>query len=452
MLFKKVVVVLLLSIFFYACSNDPIIEEEKIQTKDYSHDVVKSWTNQYLAVETSLGGFRPSNTCRALNYSFLAAFQVGQHGMPKYRSLEQILGIPGLPTRPSSEDIHYDLAINAAMKVMLHELMTGIELKQGQMIDEHYEQLKVKYAAGVSDEVVEASIDWGRDVAAAFVRFAKTDVEAEKQIVDPQPVSYKSPVGEGLWEPTAPDRSRALFPHWGRTRKFAITEADMLGVPPPAFSTDPNSTYYKEFKEVYDAVKRRQYKEVWIAEFWSDDIVGLTFSPPARTFAIANQLIEQADMNLENALHLYAKLGLASNDAAVVAWHNKYVFNIERPSNYITKYIDPNFKPILGRGINNEGLTPPFPGYPSGHSTFGGIQEGIFTAFFGSSFPFTDKCHAGRTEFYGEPRTYLSFKELAEENAISRIYLGVHPRMDCVEGLRLGKIVAERVNQLQFQL
>ncbi|HOY14529.1 MAG TPA: hypothetical protein PLY70_15385, partial [Saprospiraceae bacterium] len=70
MLFRKVVVVLLLSIFFYSCSNDndPIVEDEKALTKDYGHDVVKSWTNQYLAVETTLGGFRPSNTCRALNY------------------------------------------------------------------------------------------------------------------------------------------------------------------------------------------------------------------------------------------------------------------------------------------------------------------------------------------------------------------------------------------------
>ncbi len=89
----------------------------------------------------------------------------------------------------------------------------------------------------------------------------------------------------------------------------------------------------------------------WIAEFWSDDLTGLTFSPPARIIAIANQVIKLEKLNLEETLHLYCKLGIALNDASVGAWKSKYIYNTERPETFIRKYIDPDFKPILGEAI-----------------------------------------------------------------------------------------------------
>ena len=40
---------------------------------------------------------------------------------------------------------------------------------------------------------------------------------------------------------------------------------------------------------------------------------------------------------------------------------------------------------------------------------------------------------------------------MSEENAYSRIYLGVHFRMDCSEGVRMGYQVGRRVNAMQFK-
>ena len=39
---------------------------------------------------------------------------------------------------------------------------------------------------------------------------------------------------------------------------------------------------------------------------------------------------------------------------------------------------------------------------------------------------------------------------MAEENAFSRIPLGVHIRMDCEEGLRLGYEIAEGINEFRL--
>ena len=51
----------------------------------------------------------------------------------------------------------------------------------------------------------------------------------------------------------------------------------------------------------------------------------------------------------------------------------------------------------------------------------------------------------------GKPRTFSSFTAAGQENADSRVYLGVHYPMDCTEGTRIGKLVAQRVNELKWK-
>ena len=64
---------------------------------------------------------------------------------------------------------------------------------------------------------------------------------------------------------------------------------------------------------------------------------------------------------------------------------------------------------------------------------------------------FTDFCHQGRTEFRGTPRSFNSFIDMSVEDAYSRIPLGVHFRMDCDEGLRLGYLAGQRVLELPWK-
>jgi len=51
----------------------------------------------------------------------------------------------------------------------------------------------------------------------------------------------------------------------------------------------------------------------------------------------------------------------------------------------------------------------------------------------------------------GEPRSFNSFEAMAEENAFSRIPLGVHIRMDCSEGLRLGYEISDGINAYKLK-
>jgi len=447
---------LALTLFVVSCSDIELPDEVLTTTKApslESNHITIAWGNLYLQVEKDLKGFRPAPTCRALAYIHMGAFETLAPGMEHYRSLSNVIEDFHPPVlNYETNKINWPIALNAYYaRVHRFFLFNSNESQVALMV-----QLETKELADLSENVpagiVENSIAWGQAVANEIIAYSETDREGATQVREPAPADYFPPSGDGVWEPTAPDFGKALFPHWGKVRTFAAKSFELVSLPPVyEYSTDPSSSYYKDNLEVDQRTMAITEKDHWIAEFWSDDLTGMTFSPPARFFAIANQVVDREHMNLEETVHMYCVLGIAINDAAVACWNSKYIYNTERPVTYITKYIDPSFKSRLGEALGTNGMNPAFPGYPSGHSTFAGVGMRIFEHFFGEKYEFTDLCHYGRTEFRGYPRTFTSWKELAEEDAYSRIPLGVHIRMDCSEGLRLGNVMAVKALALDLQ-
>ncbi len=456
---KILVAILALGIFFTACKTDPdpivdpVVKNEN-RTAGYSSKYARQWINLYMDIEKDLPNFRPAATSRALAYIWMAGYESGLPGMPTYASNSTKLSGLTIPALPKAVDqYNWNVALNAAIARTTDHFMYGTSTEHKGKINDLESFINQDLSATVSQAVFSNSQQWGRAVADAVIAYAKTDLEAETQINDAFAKNYTPPTGPGKWKAAT---GKALFPYWGKVRTFATFGQDLVSPPPPAFSTEKNSQYYKDFEEVYNTVQNLTYEDRWKAEFWSDDIVGLTFSPPARVFQIGNQMMANENLDLESSLEFLLKLGIAENDAAVAAWGSKYIYNVERPTHFIVDHIDPNFKTILGNAIGTENLTPPFPGYPSGHSTFGGLGISVMHAFFGDknsvslAYTFTDRCHEGRTEFNGKPRTYTTLTQVGEENAYSRIPLGVHPRFDCTEGLRLGKLIG--TNAVNYSL
>lgn len=447
---------LVLTLLFVSCSDieqpDEVLPTTQAPSLE-SSKIVTAWSDLYLQIEQDLAGFRPAPTCRALAYIHMGGFETAVPGMEHYKSLHSVIeGFNPPVLNYEINKINWPIALNAYYaRVHRFFLFNANQTHVAQITQLEASQLG-KLSQNIAGGIVEISIAWGQAVANEVIAYSETDREGATQVREPSPADYFPPSGEGLWEPTLPDKSRALFPYWGRVRTFAAYNNDLISLPPVySYSTDPSSKYYQDNLEVTNRVDSITEQDHWIAEFWSDDLTGMTFSPPARIFAIANQIVDRQHMNLEEALHLYCVLGIAINDGAVACWKSKYIYNTERPVTYINKYIDPNFKSRLGEAIGTNGMNPAFPGYPSGHSTFAGVSMRIFEHFFGELYEFTDLCHYGRTEFRGYPRTFNSWKEMAEENAYSRIPLGVHIRMDCSEGLRLGNLMAVRALSLDLQ-
>ena len=279
-----------------------------------------------------------------------------------------------------------------------------------------------------------------------------TDAIGSKGYLNNQPADYVAPTGAGKWQPSFPDYGKPLLPYWGKSRSFAITESEKLFPPPIAYSNNPSSAFFFQGFEVHQVTTPLTYDQKWIGEFWSDDIYKLTFEPAARWIAIAQQVVKKEKVSLEKAIYTYAKVSMGLSDAGLACWNSKYVYNVERPVTYIRREINKDWASSLNNPlVQVKGVTPPFPAYPSGHSTFGGVAAEILNDIYGKTYALTDRCHEGRTEFNGTPCSFKSFDAMAEENAYSRIPLGVHYRMDCSEGLRLGYQTGKAVNRLTWK-
>lgn len=453
---KLLPIMLLMGALFTACDNDDddkvlVLDEKSVA--DYDHEVASKWNEVFLEIERYAAGYRPGPAPRALAYIGLASYEACASGMEDHRSIAaQYAGLT-LPVADANEEYHWPTVVNAVRADLMRRFFRTARVDLYEKIGALENALGSKFRTQTSEEVYKRSVAHGQAVAEAMWAWSATDLTGHDAYLDPFKgynwADYQSKLGH--WRPTVPGPTQPMFPHWGRARAFAISEADKLCPPPLGYSESPNSPFFNQAMEVYAQTVNAPYENIWIGEFWSDDLLNLTFSPGPRWMAIANQVYSLEDSNLETALLCDAKVGLALNDAAVACWHSKYYYNIERPESYIKRIIDPNWEPPLDNPINGDkGFSPAFPAYPSGHSTMGAAGAEALSSIFGYNYAMTDRCHEGRTDFEGRPRSFGSFYEMAEENAWSRVPLGVHYRMDCEQGVNLGYRVARKVNRLPW--
>ena len=181
---------------------------------------------------------------------------------------------------------------------------------------------------------------------------------------------------------------------------------------------------------MYQTVNDLTPEQLAIATYWSDD-PGTTATPPGHSLSILRQVLAAQDSSLADAAEVTARLGLAVCDAFIACWRTKYQYNLLRPITYVREHVDPGWGDPLPL------TTPPFPEYTSGHSVQSGAAAEVLTAFFGPV-AFTDRTHDGR----GLPaRSFASFREAADEAAISRLYGGIHFRSAIDLGLAQGRCI-----------
>src|SRR5262249_50652365 len=97
-------------------------------------------------------------------------------------------------------------------------------------------------------------------------------------------------------------------------------------------------------------------------------------------------------------------------------------------------------------------FTPPFPAYTSGHAGFGASLFRMMADFYGTD---NVRFTIGSDEFNGitkdqngnvRPvgyRSFTSFSQAAQENAMGRIFLGIHWIFDATNGIQQGQEVAD---------
>ncbi len=452
---KSFLFLAMLSIVVTSCRRDE--EDIKVETRvsDFDSQVPLDWNDLYLEIERYAAGYRPGPAPRSLGLMGLAVYEACVAGMPDHNSLKNRFNGMNLPVVEAGAEYHWPTVVHGVYSTMMPKFFPNTTADLTNKMSALTNRYNAEFAAEVSSEVFNRSLNHGKSVGDAMWEYGAKDPYAHD--------AYKNPFagydwqqhydGPGDWVPTTPGPPQPMFAHWGKVQTFAITESMKLSRPPLPYSESPTSAFYAQALEVYaQNTPSLSYEGKWIGEFWSDDLLNLTFSPGPRWVAIGSQIIRHENSNLAIAIEAYAKVGMALSDAAVACWHSKYYYNLERPESYIQRVIDPSWDCNLDNPTNGDkGFTPPFPAYPSGHSTMGGAGAEALANMFGYSYAMTDKCHEHRTDFVGVPRSFGSLYEMAQENAWSRVPLGVHFEMDCTEGVRHGTVIAREVCKLPWR-
>jgi hypothetical protein len=410
------------------------------QDRPQPQEILRDWYKLMNELVRHTPTYSPPVASRSFGYLGVTVFEAAVGGSGTLVSLVgQVNGLESVPQRQPEAVYDEAVVVSAAMSDAIVYYFGNTGPTGQRSIKLAQEKWGARITAGVAPDVAERSEAFGKAVAASIYDWSQTD---GGHVIENMgfPLEFELPKGEGFWVPTNVVRQQQypLLPTWGNNRPFAMPAGATCPTPGhPEYSVEPASSFYAEAAEVYETVKSASPEQAAIARFWSDDPM-LSMTPPGHWVSIALQVSEQANLNLDDQVDLLARVGIGLADAFIGCWHEKYEYNLIRPISYIRKNIDPRWEPILN--------TPPFPEYPSGHSTVSGAMDGVMTAFFGDSYAFEDRTGSpdGRT-----PRKFASFHEAAEEAGISRMYGGIHFRAAIVDGLTQGRCIAAYANALK---
>ncbi len=333
-----------------------------------------------------------------------------------------------------------------------------------------------KYAMALSDAGNPpnwgAGVNYGGVMAAYFLAERGGDPNSSD-------LSYAPPVGRSNHQPD-PDHPLQGYhgPKYGHDSKcFAVTKRHALDTPPQLGTVEYNRAVTQVrgrgiASELLGSVVapsvRRAVDETVIGIYWGYDGAKQLGTPPRLYNQVIRTLAIAKNNTIAQNARLFALVNLAMGDSGILAWEQKYVYNVWRPvigirnhdssmgqtgttnaTNNINDLCDINWKPLGGPRSNDIGknFTPPFPAYPSGHATFGAAAFHIARLFYGVTAWGNDNLFDGLSFVSDElngittdnqgtvrPRHQRNFPrglwQMIEENGFSRVYLGVHWSFD----------------------
>ena len=236
----------------------------------------------------------------------------------------------------------------------------------------------------------------------------------------------------GDWIPTPPASLPALDPGWGRVRPFVLRQGSQFRPgPPPALHSQRYARDFDEIKEIGSTTSRtRRQEESDLARFWIAT-AAQNWNPVAREMSMANGL------TLSQNARAFALLNLAGADAFIAAWDAKFAYSQWRPVTAIRATekdgnpatdADSLWTPLL--------VTPPFPDYIAGHTTYAGAAQAVLEYLFGEDPRTVIRMRSATAP--GIVETYTTFKAIADGVVDARVWGGIHWRTSSVQGRVVG--------------
>lgn len=377
----------------------------------------------------------PPAASRFYSYAVLGAYEIAsQHNtsiIPLSKLIKQYT-----PIKIQVDPKTYDYRIAATYSVLeigKRMLPSGFMLQEQE--DKYVATLKKNK---VTQKIIDASIAVANTVAQNIVAYAKTDGYGSLSAK----LRYTPVKGDAFWYPTPPAYIEAVEPNWRTIRPMLIDSFNQFPpLPPEPFSKDTTSAFYKMAREVYDISLKPTPLQLHIASFWDCNpfVVNTSghmsigfkkISPGGHWMNITGIAAKKANLGFDDAVVLHALVSITLVDAFISCWDEKYRSNRIRPETFINRFIDVHWQPLL--------QTPPFPEYTSGHSVISTAAAEVLSYQLGDNFTYIDD---SEEMFEIKARAFQSFRQAAEEAAISRLYGGIHFKDAIVNGQLQGKAI-----------
>ncbi len=403
-------------------------------------EVLRTWYKVSLELTRHTATYSPPVASRSFAYLGVTAFEAAASGSGELQSLAgQLNGLDALPQREAGKEYDEAVIMQSAMAAAVGSLFSNTG-PTGQRVMRNVEaRLSAGAAASLPDDVVARSDAYGKAVAEHILAWSQGDGGASVENLG-FPAVFNLTKGAPNWVPTSaiPLQQKPLLPAWGKNRTFAMPDGKACPLPaPPAYSEDKGSEFYKQALEVFETKKNLTPEQRATARFWSDDPM-LSSTPPGHWVSITLQILERENADINRSAEILARLGVALADAFIGCWDTKFQYDLLRPVTYIRRTMDPKWESVM--------TTPPFPEYPSGHSTQSAAAAEVLTKFFGENFSFEDATHVKDGV---KARTFPSFRAAAEQAGMSRLYGGIHFRAAIERGLDQGRCIGAYANGLK---
>ena len=288
-----------------------------------------------------------------------------------------------------------------------------------------------------------------------------TPVNTVDQLVDPtrwQPLRVPTAAGGVVVQ-------QFTTPHWNRVTPFALTSAAQFR-PDGLAALARRGATEQQVEDMLRVSAGLNDEQKAIAEYWSDGPASEL--PPGHWCLFAAWVSRRDAHTIDQDAKLFFALGNAELDASIAAWDAKRAFDGARPitavrlakaGRPIRAWGGPGRGAVLMRGEEWQPyqprtfVTPPFPEFVSGHSTFSAASATILARFVGSdAFGATVTIPAGSSRIEpgivpARPVTlrWATFSEAADQAGMSRRYGGIHFREGDEEGRRMGRAIGAQV-------
>ena len=274
-------------------------------------------------------------------------------------------------------------------------------------------------------------IQVGQSVAAQLLALRAGDGSAA---TPPPFVAGNQP---GDFRPVPPAFGAPVFTGWANVKPFVLDSASQFRPDaPPAVTSAAYATALNEVKSLgQNTSTTRTSDQTVTAKFWAGPIWN-TWNE------IADNAATSHHANLETTSRLLAVLNLTFADGVIAFYDAKYHFAVWRPITAIR----------LGDSIGNPAITgdpawtplattPADPSFPGAHSVISEAGATVLTDFFGND----GQISVTSDVLPGTVRQFDSYQAIATEAGLSRIFAGVHTRLDHEAGFTLGRNVARLV-------